>query len=155
MSRGHGARQRQILDRIASADHRGRWVTPDGSTASDAAALRRAAYRLEGEGLLQLRVHRGRLAMWRPDVEPAVSEGFVTGRDGQLYRSPSGQPRDEIEADREKARLHREFLARYGVLAEDHGHPHGPGILLCSECAESAGADDDLLGKLQAMQVGR
>lgn len=152
MSRGHGARQRQILERIDGlTGNRGLYVSPPGAKAAESAALRRAAYQLEREGLVQLRIHRGRLAMFRPDVEPPVSEGFVTGTDGRFYRSPHGEPREEIEADREKARLHREFMARYDAIAEEHGHPHGPGILLCFECAESAGADADLLDKLRAM----
>lgn len=152
MSRGHGVRQRQLLERVDEMDARGRYVTPTGATASESAALRRAAYQLEREGLVKLRIHRGRLAMFRPDVEPAVPEGFVTGVDGRFYRSPYGEPMEEIEHSREQARLWEEFRARYDAVAEQHGHPHGPGILLCYECAESAGADADLLGKLRAMQ---
>ena len=154
MSRGHGTRQRQILERIEGLPgHRGLFVSPPDAKASDAAALRRAAYRLEREGLIQLRIHRGRLAMFGPDVDPPVSEGFVAGRDGRLYRSPNGQRLEDIEAEREKARAWEQFLMRYDLTAEQHGHPHGPGILLCFECAESAGADADLLDKLRAARA--
>ncbi len=149
MSRGHGARQRQVLEAIQGMGTRGRFVTPKGATPSDAAALRRAAYQLEREGLLKLRVYRGRLAMFRPDVEPAVSEGFIVGLDGRFYRSPYGDPREEIEADREKARQWDEFRARYDAVADEHGHPHGPGIFLCFECAETAGADAHVLDLLR------
>lgn len=148
MSRGHGARQRQILERIEGMGTQGRYVTPKDASPSESAALRRAAYQLEREGLIQLRVYRGRLAMFRPDVEPAVSESFVVGTDGRFYRSPYGQPMEDIEADREKARLHRKFRARYVPLAKKHGHSPGPGVVMCFECAESAGADADLLARL-------
>lgn len=151
MSRGHGVRQRQLLERVdGMTGDRGRFVSPPGATPSDSAALRRAAYQLEREGLLQLRIHRGRLAMFRPDVEPAVPEGFVTGVDGRFYRSPFGQTREDIEDDKEQARLHREFSARYGPIAEEHGHPHGPGNLMCYECAVAADADSHLLEVLRA-----
>lgn len=150
MSRGHGVRQRQLLERVAGTDVRGQYVRPEGASPSDSAALRRAAYQLEREGLLKLRIHRGRLVMFRPDVEPALSDNFVTGIDGRIYRSPYGQTREDIEDNREQARLHPEFSARYGPIAEEHGHPHGPGNLMCYPCAVAADADSHTLEVLRA-----
>ncbi|WP_157612437.1 hypothetical protein [Ruania albidiflava] len=149
MSRGHGVRQRQILERIENVGAKGQYVTPAGSTASDAAALRRAAYQLEREGLLQLRIHRGKLAMWRPDAEPPIDNLYVEGTDGRLYRSPYGAEREDIEDDREQQRLYAECRTRYVPLAEAHGHPSGPGVYMCAECAEAAGFDADLVERLR------
>ena len=65
-------------------------------------------------------------------------------------RSPHGQTREDLQADQEEQRLWDEFLTRYSDLADVHGHEHGPGVLLCYDCAESAGADKTLLEKLRA-----
>ncbi|MFF5323931.1 hypothetical protein ACFY2Y_09405 [Janibacter hoylei] len=131
-------------------DDRGRYVSASGAKPAESAALRRAAYQLEREGLIQLRLHRGRLAMFRPDVEPRVRGGFLEGADGRIYRTPhEPMTREAVEDAIEERRQHQEFLARYDPIAEKHGHPHGPGIFMCYECAESAGADADLLARLR------
>lgn len=150
MSRGHGVRQRALLNRLVGSDERGQYVTPGAAeTPTDAAALRRAAYQLEHEGLLQLRVVRGKLAMFRPDVGPAWGDFVVMGADGRTYRSTYGQTRAKHDESAARNRLHRAFLDRYAPIAEKHGHPQGPGILLCVECAEAAGADAELLDTLR------
>lgn len=150
MSRGHGTRQRQLLDRADRADDKGVYVVPRGSTPADAAALRRAAYRLESEGHLHLRHHQGRLAMWHGDTEPPLEDWAIIGADGRIYRSPDrGMTKEACVDELDRRRRHEEMSARYAPLAEAHGHEAGPGVPMCRQCAEAAGADEDLLQRLR------
>lgn len=149
MSRGPGVRQREILTRLSEADNRGIYILPESASQSEAASLRRAAYKLEAAGEILVRVHRGRLVAYTPGTEGIPDDRVAIGKDGRLYRSIYGAPRANAVRDLDRDLQHKAFLGRYDAIADSHGHPHGPGILLCVQCAEAAGAANELLDKIR------
>ncbi|GGA59354.1 hypothetical protein GCM10011490_06690 [Pseudoclavibacter endophyticus] len=89
MSRGPGRWQRAILDTLA--EHEAVAVTHPSHTHAEQNAIRRAAYKLEAAGKINLVAQRvdgrPRLVAYRPDSDvPDMRE--VTGLDGKTYRMP-------------------------------------------------------------------